>query len=70
MESKESHIKSSIVNLLAKLDLPKDVSLDNDRVLKLEKLQKHYSLVFVDKLLFRIKRKANHYILEFQREYC
>jgi hypothetical protein len=69
MDLHESGIRKSIANLLAALDLPKEVSLSRNDVLKLNEQKTHYSLVFADKLLFRIIKRKAEYILEFQREY-
>jgi len=69
MELHDRDIRKSISNLLAELDLPREVSLDNKNVLKLNETKNHYSLVFVDKLLFRVVPKKTEYVLEFQPEY-
>ena len=69
MDLHDSGIRKSISDLLANLDLPKDVSLARNEVLRLEEKKKHYSLIFVDKLLFRIVPKKTEYLFEFQPEY-
>ena len=69
MESHQHNIKTSIFNLLATLRLPKEITLDNAKVLELKEQKNHYSLVFVKKLLFRIISKSNQYVLEFPKEY-
>ena len=65
----ESAIRKSISNLLATLNLPQQIPLDRDDILKLNEQKTHFSLVFADKLLFRIIKKKTEYVLEFQREY-
>ena len=69
MELDEQEIRNEIGKCLADSYLPREVSLDNEEVLKLIEYKKHHSLVFVDKLLFRVIGETDHYILEFQREY-
>jgi hypothetical protein len=69
MELFDSGIRESISDLLANLDLPKEVSLARNDVLRLEEKKNHYSLIFVDKLLFRIVPKKTEYLFEFQPEY-
>ena len=69
MEVHDVGIRKNIAKLLAELHLPSEVSLDNKNVLKLDQKKNHYSLLFVDKLLFRIVPKRTEYVLEFQPEY-
>jgi len=69
MELHSSAVRKSISDLLAELDLPKEVSLVRDDVLRLEEKKNHYSLVFVDKLLFRIIRNQTKCQLQFRQEY-
>jgi hypothetical protein len=69
MELNDSRIRKSITNLLAELDLPREVSFNNKNVVKLDQKKNHYSLVFIDKLLVRIVPKKTEYVLEFQAEY-
>jgi hypothetical protein len=69
MELHDTGIRKSVSDLLAKLDLPQEVSLARGDVLRLEEKKNHYSLVFVDKLLFRIVPKKREYLFQFQPEY-
>ena len=69
MASYHSDIRQSIIDLLLNLHLPKEVTLDNTEVLELKVQKSHYSLVFVKKLLFRIVKKSDQYILQFPKEY-
>jgi hypothetical protein len=69
MQPHESGIERSIGKLLMQFDLPREVSLDNPKVLRLDKKKNHYSLVFVDKLLFQIIPTQSQYTLEFRPEY-
>lgn len=58
-----------IENILLKSDLPESISFKNKNVLKLEKMQKHYSLSFMNKLLFRIINNTSKCSLELRPEY-
>ena len=69
MELHDSDIPKSICILLANLALPEQISLDNKQVLRLDEKKGHFSLVFVDKLLLRIRNNKTHYVLELRPEY-
>jgi hypothetical protein len=69
MKGDETQIRKGITKCLADSNLPKEVSLDNENVLKLLEYKNHHSLVFVDKLLFRVLLEKGECVLELQREY-
>jgi hypothetical protein len=69
MGRNDQEIRNVIARCIIDSELPREISLDNENVLKLVEYQKHHSLVFVDKLLFRVTPAKDNCLLEFQREY-
>jgi hypothetical protein len=69
MQIDQQQISSVLARCLTGSRLPQEVSLRNENVLNLIEYKKHHSVIFVDRLLFRVIPGKDDHLLEFQHDY-
>lgn len=69
MDNYLNPIKEIIQSIIINSDLPNSLNFSNDKVLSLVQEKKHFSLYFVNKILFKIEIKKESKVLKIRPEY-